>query len=110
MRVVGIDPGISGALCVYDAEAVGPKVVILDVPTTGDDSKRRVNPTPIWQWLDSHAPIDHAFIELVTAMPSIAHGPDDMRRGMGAASAFRFGDVVGSLRTTVICCATVRRG
>ncbi len=104
--VVGIDPGINGALCFFDAPLGNPGasiIDVLDVPTTGDGSKRRLNPTPIWRWLDKHQP-QHVFLELVSAMPSIAHEEGDTRRSMGAASAFRFGDVVGSLRTTVICC------
>jgi len=96
--VLGIDVGINGALACYDGTAVH----ILDVPTTGEDSKRRVNAAAVWPWLDQHKPV-HAFIEYVNAMPAVAD-ESGTRRSMGTASAFRFGDTAGSLRTVVVCC------
>jgi hypothetical protein len=100
MRVLGIDPGIRGALAIYDRSA--DFLECLDVPIFGVEPQHCVDPRPIWRWIDRHRP-DFCFIELVTAMPSIpdVHG---VRRGMGAASAMKFGDVVGSLRTVVMCC------
>jgi hypothetical protein len=44
----------------------------------------------------------HAFVKLVNAMPSIA-GMDGCRRGMGAASAFRFGAMFGAIKATLSC-------
>jgi crossover junction endodeoxyribonuclease RuvC len=101
MRVLGLDPGLHGALAVFDNDA--RFLDVLDVPLSGEGSKCRVNPNQIWPWLDKLRP-DHAFLELVTAMPSIASPETGVRRGMGSASAFRFGDTVGTLRTVVQLC------
>ena len=97
MRVAGVDPGISGALAVIEA---GDVIDACDIPTMGDAAKREIDVLGVIGWLKHFRP-DHVFIENVRAMPSL---PDEAgnRRGMGAASAFKFGFAAGQLRTCVI--------
>ncbi len=104
VRVLGIDPGISGGAAVIDADTDAnrlPTIVdVIDLPTAGTDAKREIAVPAFLDWLAQTKP-HHAFIELVHAMPSI---PDakGARRGMGAASAFKFGLGVGMIRAAVI--------
>jgi hypothetical protein len=101
MRILGIDPGMSGAAAVFDTDA--PDMVeATDFPLMGEESQREIDGLALAEWIRSREP-DHAFIELVSAMPSIP-GADGKRRGMGAASAFRFGIGVGAIRATVQIC------
>lgn len=96
--VVGIDPGITGALALICTDPRGPRLVdVKDVPTSsftsGKGIKSHVMPAAVarilkdWKatadWMD--VPID-VFIEDVHAMP-----------GQGVTSMFRFGHVAGLL-------------
>jgi crossover junction endodeoxyribonuclease RuvC len=86
MIIAGIDPGLSGAVALLDAET-GAVIDIFDMPTLalsrGGKSKRE---------LDAHAlagalgrdRIGHAFVELVGAMP-----------GQGVSGVFAFGKAYG---------------
>lgn len=103
MRIVGIDPGITGALALTDEDETGgtiPRFLdFLDMPTVGEDAQRHVDETALNAWLREARP-DHVWLERVTAMPS-QPGPNGERRGMGATSAFHFGDTVATIRTTI---------
>jgi len=104
VRVVAIDPGVTGAAVLYWPDRSvesGLRWVVMDLPTVGDP-KRELNPAALRDWLQRHSP-DHAFLELVTAMPSIP-GADGVRRGMGAAGAFRFGGFFYALKAVIACC------
>jgi crossover junction endodeoxyribonuclease RuvC len=101
---VGIDPGVDGAVAVYRPFASaqsGLRWQIIDIPTTGDP-RRELNAAALRDWFRKIDP-DHCFLESVTAMPSI---PDakGVRRGMGAASAFRFGAMFGAIKAVLACC------
>jgi crossover junction endodeoxyribonuclease RuvC len=86
MIIAGIDPGLSGAVALLDAET-GLVIDVFDVPTLalsrGGKAKRE---------LDAHAlagalgrdRIGHAFVEFVGAMP-----------GQGVSSVFAFGKAYG---------------
>lgn len=101
MRIIGIDPGISGAIGLITAQS--RFVDVHDIPTmlankTGN--KQQVNVAELTRILraivtDNQGDI-HAVMERVTAMPSIP-GINGERRGMGAASAFSFGRCVGHI-------------
>jgi crossover junction endodeoxyribonuclease RuvC len=93
--VVGIDPGIAGAVCYFGPAAVE----VIDIPVVGAQSE--LNAAALRDWLTEHQP-HHAFVELVNAMPSVA-GMDGHRRGMGAVSAFRFGAMFGAIKATLSC-------
>ena len=105
MAILGIDPGVSGACALFDqtkTPASGLRWVVIDLPVIGD-TKREINAAALRDWLRKHSP-EHAYLELVTAMPSIAVGPGGVRRGMGAAGAFRFGGVFYAIKAVLACC------
>lgn len=98
MIILGIDPGISGAACIYDAQ-IHKVLDVIDLPTEAwGKEKRHIDVHALLRWVaDRDQRPDNCAIERVNAMPSI---PDKSgkRRGMGSASAFRFGMVYGELR------------
>lgn len=100
MLVLGIDPGVNGALCVVRHPRGGrPRIVdCIDVPRDDDG----VEPNAVIDFIQRANP-DAAYIERVSAMPSLPdpRDPRKVRRGMGATSAFNFGAAVGTLRTCV---------
>jgi len=97
-RMLGIDPGMSGGIAVLEGRRV---VDAMHMPVVGDGSQREIDIGRLSAFIEAHEP-DEAIIELVSAMPSIP-GADGVRRGMGAASAFRFGFAVGQVRAVVAC-------
>lgn len=99
MRIVGIDPGISGALALVDFEE--KTHIVIDLPTLGEGKQRELDARWLLYWVINQSP-DYAYCELVTAMPSIPDA-DGKRRGMGAASAFKFGFAAGQLRAVLQC-------
>ena len=100
MVILGIDPGLTGACAIYRPHSGA--VDFLDMPVIGDSTKSRVNVAELAIWIRKQSPTI-AVIELVSAMPSIP-GKNGERRSMGSASAMKFGDTVGSIRSTVILC------
>lgn len=98
MDLLAADPGLSGGLCFMQAGAV---VEVLDVPTIADGSNRQVDVAAICRRIDRWKP-RYAIIENVQPMPSIP-GKDGVRRGMGAASSFRFGFATGQIRAVAVC-------
>lgn len=103
--ILGVDPGVSGALALFDPSrtaASGLRWVVDDIPVFGDE-KRELNAGALRDWLRRYSP-DHAFLELVTAMPSIPGHKGAARRGMGAAGAFRFGGFFYALKAVLSCC------
>lgn len=97
-RILACDPGLSGALCFM---IEGSIVDVMDVPTAEDGSNRQVDVMAVCRRIDQWKP-RHAIIENVQPMPSIP-GPGGVRRGMGAASSFRFGFATGQLRAVCVC-------
>ena len=82
--ILGIDPGLSGALVLLTADH---HLRVLDVPTLKAKSRgREVNWSEVARWIDTHL-IDHAVIETASARP-----------GQGVSSMFKFGYVCGGLR------------
>ena len=98
MDLVAFDPGLSGAACFMKD---GLAVEIIDMPTLADGSNRQVDVMALCRRIDRWKP-RYAVIENVQPMPSIP-GADGLRRGMGAASSFRFGFAVGQIRATAVC-------
>ena len=84
--LVGIDPGISGALVAVTANGIADWLLM---PTMVVGSKKRVNPAAVAAWLRDIKP-DHVVIERVGAMP-----------GQGTASMFSFGHSAGVLEGVV---------
>lgn len=80
---LGIDPGLSGALALYNA-GLGA-VEVFDTPTLEINGKRIVDLATLALWFRENGPrIGQATIEQVGAMP-----------GQGVSSMFKFGEVYG---------------
>ncbi len=95
MRVMGLDPGMSGGVCVYSPLATaqsGMRWHISDIPTVGEKTQRRVNAPVFRDFLTRFDP-EHAFIELATVMPK-----------QGIASSGRYMRAVGALEAIVGAC------
>lgn len=88
MKICGIDPGLSGAVCVFDVEK--GMLTILDMPTvevkSGKSMKRKLSEPMLAELLRPHE-ITHAALEQVSAMP-----------GQGVSSMFSFGQSYGAIR------------
>ncbi len=87
MIILGIDPGLSGALAILNGERDQPPELIeaIDVPVNGVDAKKRVDVMAVLRWLHKHQP-KAAFIERAQAMPD-----------QGSSSGFIYGRAVGHL-------------
>jgi crossover junction endodeoxyribonuclease RuvC len=85
MNVLGIDVGQSGAFCVYNTDSKA--ILLWDMPVveiiTNGKKVKRVSAQDIAISLKGF-PIDHAFVESVTALP-----------GQGVVSMFTFGKAAG---------------
>lgn len=87
-RILGIDPGVSGALCLLDTELW--TLAITDMPLeAGVKGKNKVSSGGLIAAIRACDP-DHAFLEDVSASPQ-----------MGVTSAFSFGDGFGCTRTAI---------
>lgn len=100
MRIVGIDPGVSGAIAMLiDGTLSG----VVDMPTVartvGKSAKQEVNGAALAKLLRAFEP-EFAYLERVNAMPAVVSGAGGKvaKRGMGAASAFNFGESFGRIR------------
>ena len=85
MIILGIDPGMSGALASWD----GTFLQVLDIPTVKSTGRGR---EVVWaelnqKWDEYFIWADHVFLERVHSRP-----------GEGVSSAFKFGTVFGGLR------------
>lgn len=89
-RIIGIDPGLSGAIACYDLE--DERLVVRDIPThelvRNGKKKREVDLYALARIIDDFASVQGArfWIEQVGAMP-----------GQGVSSVFAFGKVYGVL-------------
>lgn len=92
MRILGIDPGINGACCLFVGGAAIPVELdaIIDLPTVGAEKQREIDVLALRDWMLQMEP-DVAVIERVTAMPAIPDKITGQRREMGATSSFNFG-------------------
>lgn len=93
MRVLGVDPGLSGAIALLDTAAKGT-LVVMDMPvvtitTSTKKTRNELNLAALAQDIGALAP-DHVVIERVSAMP-----------GQGVTSMFRFGYAAGAVAGVV---------
>lgn len=98
MRVLGIDPGLTnGGFAVV--EIASPRVFnllgILDIPTFGDEHRKRVDVLKLAAWLRPFR-IDQAIIERAQLMPSLDGKPQ------GVSSGGKYMRAVGAIEATVI--------
>lgn len=85
MLVLGIDPGLSGALASWD----GQKLCTVEIPTVKSSGRGREVDWPALNsiWDEEFFWVEHVFLERVSVRP-----------GEGVSSAFKFGVVFGGLR------------
>lgn len=85
-KVLGIDPGLSGAIALF-TPATGA-LAVFDTPTLtlfrNGKAKRDPDAVELARLIDAAGHIDHAYVEAVGAMP-----------GQGVSSVFAFGKVFG---------------
>ena len=91
MKIIGIDPGISGSICFFED---GKIIEVIEMPTMseGKKNKRQVNGAQIFNEIDTRINKDdknniRVVIEQVSAMP-----------GQGVTSMFNFGQSFGILK------------
>lgn len=93
--ILGIDPGITGALALYDPDKSaesGMRWLMIDMPVVGGD-KQELNAPSLRDFLNRHDPA-HAFLERANTMP-----------GQGIVGAFRYGGVYFAIRAVLSCCS-----
>jgi crossover junction endodeoxyribonuclease RuvC len=98
MLIVGIDPGLSGAIAFLHG---GQLLNVEDLPTVdvahGDKTRKELSPALLHDRLiHTDIKISHAIVEHVWASP-----------GQGVTSAFRFGQSFGCIMA-VLACAGIR--
>lgn len=88
MRFLGVDPGFTGALAIYDTDL--GTLEVFDMPCrplkTDAVVKQEIDERELLFWLEEHAPIDVACVEKVGA-----------RSKQGLASTFAFGEATGAV-------------
>ena len=86
MRILGIDPGASGAIALLDTEQ--NTLFVVDMPCVdvrrGTRTVRHVSAQALSLAVAAFHPVDHAIVERVHSMP-----------GQGVASTFAFGRAFG---------------
>ena len=82
MRVIGIDPGVSGAVVLLENNV---PIEWMVMPTVKQGSTTRVNASALAEFLIEN-PCEHALVEMVGAMPK-----------QGVTSMFNFGHSCGVL-------------
>ena len=89
-RILGIDPGLTGAFALLEVtDSTTVLVDVIDVPIIGSGAKQSVDVIQLQEWLLRHAP-RCAFLERAQAMPK-----------QGASSGFKYGRVVGALEAVL---------
>lgn len=82
--ILGIDPGMNGAIAFYD----GDELMIRDMPVFARNKTKRVDASALHRFATEFK-ADHAYIEQVNAF------------GMGASSAMNFGWTCGAIEACV---------
>jgi crossover junction endodeoxyribonuclease RuvC len=88
MKILGIDPGLSGAFALW----CDGTWTLFDMPVVGDAKRHEVNGPTLCAWLREHRP-DHAFVEYAAARP-----------GQGVSSMFKFGVTYGATKMALAAC------
>lgn len=90
--ILGIDPGLSGALAIYDGE----ELLVFDIPTfeitKNGKVKKRIDLMGLLNILRSQK-VDHCYLEKVNAMP-----------GQGVTSMFSMGRTFGHIEMALAAC------
>jgi len=100
MNFIGVDAGLSGALCAFDLDT-GP-IDVIDMPLVQDGRKTMQLDVPTTiKWLKKYKPA-RVIIERTAPMPAL-NSLGGRTIAMGAVSAFRSGMVYGQLRAVSEC-------
>lgn len=95
MIVLGVDPGLNGAVAVLEVElGRRPRLIAArEIPTFKVETaaRRRVDPVALHDWVRAYGPAV-AFIERAQAMPD-----------QGSSSGFVYGRAVGTIEGAVQC-------
>jgi len=103
MRVIGVDPGNTGAIITFDVDPLTHTWVLVDMlrmplASTGryvSKDQKSCDTLALFNYFDSsQQTIDRAFVEMVTAMPAQGGGG---KAAQGIASTFNFGYGTGAL-------------
>jgi Holliday junction resolvasome RuvABC endonuclease subunit len=91
MILLGIDPGLAGGLAAvgFVSDRRAQLLEAIDIPTTGEKAKRRVDVGLVLGFIQRHAPA-HAFIERAQAF-----------KDQGSSSGFIYGRAVGALEACI---------
>lgn len=97
MKILGIDPGIAGAVSVIEivdgVDGTAPRcIAAADIPVLGTAAKTRVDAIGLFNWIKTHNP-DFAGVERGGSMPR-----------QGVSSSFKFGRACGVIEAVVACC------
>jgi crossover junction endodeoxyribonuclease RuvC len=95
MKVLGVDPGISGGLAIVEViDGAAPLLLAaVDIPVTGSGAKQRVDPIAIRDFIVHNQPA-FALVERAQAMPR-----------QGSSSGFKYGRAVGAIEAAIALCA-----
>ena len=95
MVIVGIDPGLSGAIGVLESSGKASTVLDMPIMVKGKGTgavKNCVNPRGLYDLLMRLGSIDYCVLETVNSMP-----------GQGVAGVFSLGDTYGAIRSVIAC-------
>jgi Holliday junction resolvasome RuvABC endonuclease subunit len=93
MKILGTDPGITGAAVILEinGDAAPQLIAAIDIPLTGVKAKQRVDAIALRNWIAEHNP-QHAYIERGQAMPK-----------QGSSSGFKYGRAIGAIEAVIAC-------
>lgn len=97
MMILGIDPGLAGALAVYDSEN-NEVVTAVNVPTLSIERNKKIK-----QALDFHR-VMHVMTDITQKIPGLRAVIEQVGAmpGQGVSSMFSFGMVTGALEMAVV--------
>lgn len=99
--IVGIDPGISGAVAIIDVAPRPYRVrLCCDLPLELIGETREIDVAKLAGWVQEFNPV-FGVIERAFAMPSIVDKKTKKRRDPGSASAFNYGAAYGECRAVL---------
>ncbi len=98
MIIIGVDPGLNGAISALEyQEGKRPTAIdAIDLPTIGSGKTREIDAVVLLRWIINMC-ADHAFLERAMAIP-VFKTKDGEKREAGAASTFNFGAAYGEVR------------
>jgi crossover junction endodeoxyribonuclease RuvC len=94
VKIIGIDPGLSGALALLETTNGDTTLIdVIDVPVAGSGAKQSLDAILMQTWLLQHE-LRCAYLERAQVLPK-----------QGSSSGFKYGRVVGAIEATLAICA-----